>query len=196
MTHGVVMVVYGDKAETAAHRATTALGEVCPEIPVHVHRERAVYPDDATESRWAKATLLDWTPFDHTAYMDADTQVYQDIGAGFQMLEDGYELVITPSQNQTVHDWLWHCGAEDKEFTRSALGFQALQLQAGVFFVRKTERTRRLWGTWKAEWMRHENQDQGAFLRALYQNPVKLWLLSREWNGGSVVGHHWGVIRR
>ena len=196
MTHGAVMVVYGEQAGQSERRSAEALAHICPELSVYIHRRRAGQPTDTAESRYAKVTMLDWTPFDHTAYLDADTQVCQPIDAGFQMLADGWDMAITPSHNQGEHEWLWHCGAEDQEHTRLALRYQALQLQAGVFFVAKNERTEALWRAWRDEWAAYGNQDQAALLRALQRVPVKTWLLGRPWNGGAIVGHHWGAIRR
>lgn len=196
MTCGAVLIIYGDAAETSALRAHVALSDVCPDLPVHVHRERAGLGTDSAESRYAKVTLLDWTPFDYTVYLDADTQVYQSIDAGFEMVRDGWDIAIAPSQNQSEHEWLWHCGELDRGHTRGALGYQALQLQAGVFFVAKNTRTHALWRAWRAEWEMYGNQDQGALLRALQRAPVRMWLLGRAWNGGAVIGHHFGAIRR
>ena len=196
MTRGVVMVVYGEQAEISLNRAMTGLTDICPGLPVTIYRERANGHTDMQCSRLAKVTMLDWTPYTYTAYLDADCQVYQPIDTGFQALGDGYDLAIAPSQNQAEHDWLWHCGAEDKALTLAVLGFQALQLQAGVMFVAKTERTAALWACWRAEWERQHDQDQGALLRALYQCPVKVWLLGHPYRGGAVIGHHWGAIRR
>lgn len=147
------------------------------------------------QSRYAKVTLLDWTPFDYSCYLDADTQVYGDLQVGFDILADGWDMVITPSENQG-DGWLWHIPDSERQKTKWELGEQFTQLQAGVFFVAKNARTRALWVAWRAEWLRYEGQDQGALLRAFYQYPVKVWLLGRPWNGGAVIGHHFGSIRR
>jgi hypothetical protein len=196
MKRGVVMVVYGEQAEQSARRACEALESVCPDLPVQIERRRGGWVTDTAESRYAKVTLFKWSPFDHTVYLDADTQVYQPIDAGFQMLADGWDIVIVPSQNQDEHGWLWHCGEVDKAETLKALDYQALQLQAGVFFVAKNTRTETLFEAWRDEYPLYSFQDQGALLRALYQHPVKVWLLGRPWNGGAVIGHHFGAIRR
>lgn len=192
---GVVMVVYGGAAEIALNRAQTALHDICHDMPVTIYRERVEGYTDMQQSRWAKVTLLDWTPYPYTAYLDADTQVIQDIRAGFEALEAGFDLVLVPSQNQG-DQMLWHVGEADKAETLDTIGAQPLQLQAGVMFVAKNARTRALFDCWRAEWLKYRNQDQGALLRALYQCPVKVWLLGRPYNGGSVIGHHWGSIRR
>jgi hypothetical protein len=110
------------------------------------------------------------------------------------MLEDGWDLVIAPSDHQH-EDWLWHVSPSEREETRENIGHEALVLQGGVWFVRKNERTQRLFDLWGREWRKHCGQDQGALLRALYQAPVRVWLLGRPWNGGAVIEHRFGMAR-
>lgn len=189
------MVVYGEAAEVSVRRALDALDSICPELPVTVYRERTDGYTDTQCSRWAKVTMQDWTPYDVTAYLDADTQVYQPIDAGFAAIEDGWDVALTPSQNQG-EQMLWHVAEPERSETIASLPFNTLQLQAGVMFFARNARTRALWARWRVEWERYKGQDQGALLRALYACPVKVWLLGREWNGGSMIGHHWGAVRR
>ncbi|MFA5377694.1 MAG: hypothetical protein WC455_18230 [Dehalococcoidia bacterium] len=186
-------MVYGAKAELALNRATEALLHTNPDLTVCIQRDRADGLSDAQCSRRAKVTLLDWSPFDHTAYLDADTTVYQDISAGFEMLADGFDLVLTASNNQG-DELLWHVGKDDKATTLEAVrNCEPLQLQAGVLFVARNAHTEALWHAWRGEWERFGNQDQGALLRALARVPVRLWILGRAWNGGAIVGHHFGA---
>ena len=70
-----------------------------------------------------------------------------------------------------------------------------LQLQGGMMFWRKNERTRAFFQAWREEWERWKGQDQAALLRALHRTPLKLWLLSNEWNGGSLIEHRYGAAR-
>ena len=195
LLRGVVLVVYGEQAETSARRALTALSEVCPALPVTVYRQRTDGYSDMQCSRWAKVTMLDWTPYTYTAYMDADTQIYQSIDAGFAALEDGFDMALCPSQHQG-DQMLWHIGEAERRATLEGLPLQPLQLQAGVLFVARNERTRALWACWREEWLKWRDQDQAALLRALMQCPVKVWLLGHPYNGSYIVGHHWGSIRR
>jgi len=149
--------------------------------------------NDKQRSRWAKTTMLDWTPWLDTLYLDADTRVWGDLSAGFQVLDDGWDLALTISDNQ-AEDWLWHIDAGERAQTREECG-QMLQLQAGAFFVRRNRRTVGLWQQWATEWLRWGDEDQGAFLRALQASPVRLWLLGRPWNGGALVNHLYGRCR-
>ena len=196
MTTGVVLVAFGERAELVAGQAVAQLGDVCPDLPVYVHRERIAQQwTDAQQARYAKVSLWDWSPFDNVLYMDADTLAYQDVRAGFAILEDGWELAIAPSNSQG-RDWLWHVEEAERAATERQLQAQALQLQAGVWFARRCAATERLWTRWREEWHIHEGQDQAALLRALYAVPVRVWMLGRPWNGGAIVGHRFGMIAR
>ena len=196
MACGVCFVVYGDKAERELTGALGAIRKRYPSLPTHVMRERVQAPElnDAQQSRYAKVTLLDWTPYTNTLYMDADTRVVSCIDAGFDALKNGWDVAISPSANQG-HDWLWHVGEKDRLETLRSVGFRALQLQAGVFFVKRNATTKKLFKVWRDEWLKHQNQDQAALLRALYAVPVKVFMLSPDWHGGAVVMHRWGSIR-
>jgi len=195
VTRGAVIVAYGERATSAAQLCRESLAAACPALPALIYSERVGGLTDEQESRRAKVTMLRWTPYRQTLYLDADTIVCQNVNAGFAMLEDGADVVIAPSTNQG-DTWLWHVGAEERAATREALGFQALQLQAGVLFVQRNRRTRLLWHRWEREWAAYQEQDQAAFLRALHEAPVRLWLLGQAWNGGGVISHRWGAIRR
>lgn len=195
LSSGACYVVYGDKAEIALRRATECLMQSNPGLPVCVQRDRVTGLTDVQQSRRAKVTLLDWSPFDHTVYLDADTTVYQDIGAGFEMLADGFDLVLCASGNQGA-DLLWHVGQDDKTATLAAVrNPEPLQLQAGVLFVTRNPRTTALFRAWRDEWEQGRGQDQGALLRALARVPVRVWLLGHPWNSsaGSIIGHHFGA---
>jgi hypothetical protein len=144
------------------------------------------------QSRWAKVSLDQWSPFAHTLYLDADTRIRGDVSAGFNILADGFDLVICPSIQQG-NDSLHHVGADDKERTLSTIGYDdALQFQGGVFWFRKSDAMRALFRAWREEWLKFEEQDQGALMRALHRCPVKMWVLSNVWNGGAVIDHRHG----
>jgi hypothetical protein len=205
LIRGVVYVAYGDPARREATASIQSLLKR-NDLPVTVLSDAPllntthVYaPDEDHGARWAKLNLNILSPYEHTLYLDADTRVYGDLSAGFDILADGWDLAITPSVNQIdTRDWLWHCDAGDRAETVQAWGFFPLTLQGGVFYVARNERTNALFAEWRAEWRRYRNQDQGALLRALQRVPVKIWLLGRPWNGkkGGIIEHLFGAARR
>lgn len=196
-TRGVIYIAYGEKAEREAEQSIATLRRFHDWPLVLMRQPFPELRQDATDkqkSRWAKVTMLDWTPFDDTLYLDADTRIYGDLSAGFEALAAGWDLALAPSDNQG-QDWLWHVAGREREQTRADWGFEPLQLQAGVMFVRRNERTRALWERWAYEWRWYAGEDQGALLRALREAPVRIWLLGRPWNGGALVGHLFGRTR-
>ena len=203
---GVVTIAQGDNARNQAKAAIGMLKRVGFELPVAVIADRPVaggaqhvYAEDQADdpgARWPKVNLDRISPFEHTLYMDADTRAMSaEICVGFELLTDGWELVITPSANQG-DDWLWHVGDEEQELTEAEYGARIVVLQGGVFFFRKCEAVTRLFEAWRTEWLRYRDQDQAALLRAMGQAPVKCWLLGRPFNGGSVVKHLFKWARR
>jgi len=201
VTRGVCYVAIGRKAVEAYEGARVRLGEYTDLETDLMDLDRSQGLADNPRgmnsvqmSRWAKTNLDQWSPYDDTLYMDADTHTqHSDVEVGFKMLEDGWDMVIVPSEKQG-RDWLWHCDDRDRTATLDEVG-TSLQLQAGVFWFRKSEQVARFFEAWRDEWLRFKNQDQGALLRALNRVPVKIWLLGYPWNGGAVVAHNYGTAR-
>jgi len=211
MTHGIVPlkgIVYiaqGDNARNQAQAAVKMLQRLGCDLPVAVIADQAIegacpiYCEDKADdpgARWAKVHLYDLSPFDDTLYLDADTRAMSaEISVGFDVLDDGWELVITPSNNQG-DDWLWHVGAAEREATETSFGGRVAVLQGGVFWFRRCDAVRGLFEAWADEWQRYQGQDQAALLRAMRRAPVKCYLLGRPFNGGSVVKHLFKWARR
>jgi len=191
---GVAYVAFGAKAEQEQEQAVATLRRFHP-WPVEVVREAPYGLGDMQASRWAKTHLLDLVPFDQILYLDADTRIHVDLSAGFRVLDAGWDVALAFSENQG-QDWLWHVGEAERNVTRAEWGgVRPLQLQAGMMFVARNERTYALFAEWQRQWARWKDQDQGALLRALRVKPVRLWLLGRPWNGGALVQHLFGRTR-
>jgi len=194
-SRGAVYIAYGAKAFGEAATSLTSLNRTNPGIKsIMLSQPVEGASSDAQASRWAKVNLDQLSPFDLTLYMDADTRPQGDLSAGFKMLADGWELVIAPSENQGV-ECLWHVSKDERDLTLKELSRIPLQLQAGIFFFRKTPDILRLFAVWREEWERYRDQDQAALLRALDRQQIKIWLLGRPWNGGAIVQHLYGRCR-
>jgi len=198
---GALIVAYGANARREAAQHIAALSESMPGLPVVVVAEtpipgaRWVHMEQRDRgARWAKLNLDNLAPFDRTLYLDADTRVLGDVSAGFRMLADGWDMAMAASERQGG-ELCWQCAEAERQATRLETGTEPLGLQAGVMFVRRNDRTAKLFAAWRAEWERWQGQDQGALLRALYRHPVRLWLLGRDWNGGRLIAHRFGMAR-
>lgn len=207
MANGIVFITQGPNARQQTLSAINTLRLRGTMLPILCVGDRPldpawaghIYAEDRRDdpgARRAKVNLDSLSPFDCTLYMDADTRVVGDgIDAGFEMLADGWELVITPSHNQN-DDWLWHVADDERQETEATFGGRIVVLQGGVFWFRKCEATARLFAAWRDEWERYRGQDQAALLRAMKQAPCKTYLLGWPFNGGSVVKHLHGWARR
>lgn len=202
---GVYYVAMGAKAHAEARRSITSLRDHHPHIPVVVVTDgpmirrtfRILAPDGIDPGgRLAKLSLLDLAPasWDYLLYIDADTRVRGKLDAGFHALHDGWDVAMCHSAHQGSQ-LFWHINWREKDLTCDEIGFEPVQMQAGLMFVRRCDETRKLFAIWREEWRRHEDKDQAALIRALNRTPVRLWMLGRPFNGGSIVSHHFGQAR-
>ena len=193
MTDGIVFIACGEPADQQSRYAMSALKESGNDYPTQI-----IGGDygaaNKQASRRAKVTLLDATQYDHTLYMDADTRARESLQPLFDILSDGWDMVMAISGNQDS-EVFWHVGENERQMTMQEIGIRPLQLQCGVMAVAKNTATWALFDAWRKEWMRYSGEDQAAFVRALYQAPVRIWLLAQPWNGGAAVGHNWGALR-
>jgi len=203
---GIVYVAYGERARLALRQAVksahdntdlpiTVIGDHDP----HINGVAFARFDSEKTGRWAKLNLDTLSPYPYTLYLDADTCIVsRDIARGFSAIAAGYDIAIAPSENQ-ASDFLSHSTLTDRDRTRVALSNpDPLQLQAGMMFFARNDNTAALFEEWRNEWKAAGGgQDQGALLRALDKAPVKLWLLSLDWNSrhGTIVEHHFGEAR-
>lgn len=202
MTRGVVYVAYGEPARREMAESLRTLRERNPRLGVCLISDEPLpdvqnvaMEDTDPGARWPKLHVDVLSPYDDTLYLDADTRVWGDLSPGFDLLDDGWELVMVPSVCQGG-TYLWHLTPEDRDATFRELGHSLVQLQGGMMLFRKCEAIHTLFSRWREEWLRFKSQDQGALLRALYAAPVRLWLLGRPWNGGALVAHKYGRAKR
>lgn len=186
---GVVQIAVGERAAAQQRMSAATIT-----LPVTVITNSIDGLTPVQSSRYHK-THLDNSPYQDTLYMDADTRAKADVTAPFAALAAGWDMCICPSNNQEIGENLWHVALEEREATYNELGYMPLQLQAGVIYYRKNERTQALFTAWRREWERWRDQDQAALLRAMQQCPVRVWLLGRAYNGGSIINHLFGMAR-
>jgi hypothetical protein len=202
ISRGFCYTAYGDAAMEEARLSIATLKEHNA-YPVTMVGSRPLngtpfvrYDDIGLPGRWAKLNMDTISPYDVTCYIDADTRVNASMQVGFDIIDDGFDLAITPSAHQGT-DVMWHIKDDEREATLLQLNnFSPLQLQAGVFFFRKSAEMLALFAAWRDEWQRWMDKDQAALLRALYKSPVRIWLLSRAWNGGAIVTHRFGSFAK
>ncbi|GAF82576.1 unnamed protein product [marine sediment metagenome] len=215
MKRGVLYVAFGDNARLEVISSVASLWQyndldvtvVC-DSPVDLNGAEFVRfegsGDPLRRSRLAKLSLnlLVRDKWDCFLYLDADTRVRGDLSSGFDLLEDGWDIALTPSVHQVGEGagLMHHVGEDEREVTLSEyINPQPLALQAGVMFVKCNHRTDKLFALWRSEWRKWFGQDQAALLRALEAAPAKVWMLGRPWNTGdrndALIEHLFGRAR-
>ena len=207
VSRGVVYVAYGKPARDQVQLSAQSLVAQHPRLPFRVISDRPFkrvagfpaiqiipYPDTDPGARLVKLNVDSLSPFDHTAYIDADTRIQGNILWPFELLEAGWEMAIVPCRHQGEHANP-HVNAEERTITFAEVG-DATALQGGVIYFRKTNAVHGLFAAWREEWARFEDQDQAALIRALAHNPVKMFLLGRAYNGGRTIRHYYSYARR
>lgn len=191
---GVVFVAFGEKAQYELSQSLGALKSSNPDLCQQIYSHLQPGDNPAVESRRIKTFLYQFSAFEITAYLDADTRVQASLEHGFEIIESGFDMALAPSPSQG-DDCFWHVGEAERIATFNSIGHVPLQFQCGVIFFAKNSRTRAFFDEWRAQWLIYQGEDQAAFVRALYNVPVKLWLLGRPWNGGAVIQHLFGRCR-
>jgi hypothetical protein len=62
---------------------------------------------------------------------------------------------------------------------------ELLQYNGGMMAYRRNSNTMRFFQKWQVEWNRYGKRDQGALLRALYDQPLKLFVLMNQFNAST-----------
>ncbi len=192
---GVYIVAYGKPARECAARCIQSIRKHMPGLPVAVAGSEPLGSEDIVINaddqdiggRAVKTQIYDLTPaeWQYVLYLDADTELIDRVDFLFRLLADGWELAIctNPAQYHLAREMRRPDNQAEIDETFTALGTdEILQLNGGVFAFRRCERVRRFFGRWFKEWQRWGARDQAALDRALYDEPVRLLVLGRDFN--------------
>lgn len=193
---GVYYVAFGDQARECASRAIPSFKQHHPDIPVILASDTPLgvgettfieTPDKDVGGRIAKIKIDENMParIEYILYLDADTEVVADISVMFQFLADGWDLIITknPGRFHVLHQMIRPDNQDETETTIAELGGdQLLQLNGGVFAYRRNNQTRKFFQLWFEEWNRWGTRDQAALHRALWRQPLRVYVLGNQWN--------------
>jgi hypothetical protein len=195
ISRGIYCVAFGDPARTCALKMMRTAKAHMPEIPICLCSDRAIGPEDVlvvqpdsdVGGRRAKLKAYELTPAEWGAvlYLDADTEVVGDIRFYFKLIEDGWEFVICkdPHLMDTMHAFRRKGNLAELEETAAKIHtMHTLQYNGGVWAFGRNKRIARFFARWQAEWERHAQRDQGALIRAMYSEPLRVYLLGNEWN--------------
>jgi len=192
---GVYYVAYGDPARKCAEGAITSFKQFMPDIPVALVSDKPIgnedtfvqNPDLDIGGRLAKVRIDELAPafWSYICYLDADTEIIAKSTFLWEIIEDGWDMVIckNPDRFHIASQMHRSDNVDECKYTFDMLGTdQLIQLNGGVFAYQRNARTRAFFRCWVDEWKRYGKRDQGALLRALNQYPLKLYVLGNEWN--------------
>jgi hypothetical protein len=194
-TRGIYCVAFGDPARKCAKRMMESAKRFMPEIPIALCAASKIgaedilikQPDSDIGGRRAKLKAYELAPKEWQAvlYLDVDTKVVGDIRFYFQLIEDGWEFVICkdPHLMDTMHAFRRANNlAELNETAAEIYTLHTLQYNGGVWAFGRGERVRNFFRRWLAKWEQHAQRDQGALIRAMYADPLRVYVLGNEWN--------------
>lgn len=193
---GIYCVAFGDPARECAARMIASVKKHLPEIPVMLCAAAPIggedlfvrQPDSDVGGRLAKLLAYELTPpeWEAVLYLDADTEVVSgDVRLYFDLIEDGWDFVICkdPMREDVAQLPRHKYDAAEVDELEATLGtLHVLMLNGGVWCFARNERVAAFFARWQTEWKRFARRDQGALLRALYADPLRLYVLGNEWN--------------
>jgi hypothetical protein len=222
---GIYVVAFGDPAREQARLCVGSARAQMPDVPVALCSDKPLnagethfiqQPDADIGGRIAKLKAYDLTPpeWDCVLYVDADTEFVAPVTEFFDLTADGWEFVICKDAHlhDTVKDYERRNNAPDLAATVASVGSrEMLQINGGVWAFRRCAASRDFFKRWFDEWSVYKGRDQGALLRALYADPLRVFWLGNEWNtmitlkgeeyppgrkGTAGILHHVGTARR
>lgn len=192
-TRGIYCVAFGAPARACALRMMTSAKRHMPDVPIALCAARPIGPEDIlvvepdsdVGGRRAKLKAYDVTQPDwHSVlYLDADTELVAPVYPLFEWAEDGWEFVIARDVGETLHGFARRNNLVELAQVDRAVGtLWAMQFNGGVWAFRRGPAVARFMARWRAEWEVHAQRDQGALIRALHAEPLKMLVLGHEWN--------------
>lgn len=213
---GMYCVAFGEPSRECVVTCIESFKAHNPGVPVALASTEPLGPEDIfipredldIGGRQAKLAVYRETDWEYTLYLDADTECVESVEFVYGLLADGWEAVICRDMDKyhVARMMKRPDNQEEYEYTMDTIGTgEVMQYNGGVFAFRRCENVERFFNLWNAEWRRYGARDQGALLRALHRNPVRLFVLGNEWNasdryppprGKVAVWHHNITARR
>ncbi len=192
---GIYCVAFGEPSRRCAKRLITSIRRHMPDVPVALCAAKPLGPEDVfikqpdsdVGGRRAKIRAYGLAPaeWQSVLYLDADTELVAPIHPYFEWVEAGWEFVICkdPHLMDTMHAFERRNNRQELAETAQRIRtLHALQINGGAWAFARNDRVARFFVRWLEEWERYAQRDQGALLRALYADPLKVLWLGNEWN--------------
>jgi hypothetical protein len=207
---GVIYMCWGDPATRQAEASMRSLWKHEPKMPVLVVGDKAAVQHFNGQPRVQthlcmvdpffsqtlfgflagriKPLLAKISPFEHTLYVDAETEFKTSPKVGFDLL-DRWDMVIAEAETRSLGT-TFPSNHIEADKTASWLGTpHILYHNSGMIFWRKNEATAKLFDLWSKEWLKYKGWDeQVALLRALLRSEVLFLNVPFTWNCRGPVG--------
>jgi len=194
-SRGIYCVAFGDQARACAAKMMQSARQHLPEIPIALCAAEPIgyedtfikQPDSDVGGRRAKLKAYDLAPAEwkEVLYLDADTVITGDIRHYFNLIADGWEFVIAkdPHLMDTMRSFARANNQAEYDYTAGKIHtMNTLQFNGGVWAFGRSKRIASFFKRWQEEWERYAQRDQGALIRAMYSDPLKIYVLGNEWN--------------
>lgn len=191
----MVTVAYGKPARDCARRLIQSWRAhmagipalLVSDAPLDVEDRWIEHADSDVGARGPKTKLYDLIPDDYefVLYLDADTEIINDVSFLFDALAAGWDMVATtnPGKYNLAAEMRRPDNQDECDYTFEQIGTdQILQINGGVIAFRRNQRTAQFWRNWHTEWQRWGKRDQTALDRVLYAAPLRVCVLGKEWN--------------
>jgi len=170
----------------------------CLPIPSAFHNvlrpTDTVRPDPMRDRRVRRQKTKVWNlappEWEYILYLDADILVSCNLDLFFKPLVDGWDMVLTmsPPQGPTVrHAQRAKYKPENHATNKLLHGNHWLQPAGGVWSFARNKQVKAFLDLFYQEWFTWQHTDQQSMIRALFQTPLKTWILGTEWN---TFAHH------
>lgn len=171
-------MVWGEDQDRFLQRSVESVEQTNPGIGKHI-----VHIDGGSSLN-EKSRMADFTKFDTTLFLDADTVVFGDLTYGFEKAER-FGLALC------INECPWACRYK----YAGRFGENSIEYNTGVMFF--TAASRRVFTTWatlagtfdsRMEWERDGQQfvmlenDQAAFAASIEETGYNPFVLSTNWN--------------
>jgi Glycosyl transferase family 8 len=131
-------------------------------------------------SRWIKTRLNQFSPYAETLFLDSDILPLQPIADLWEALsENDFAMVLDRLPTIGECD---HIADVEKNYTLARLPRSTRQFNSGVMLWRNTSNVKMLFQQWHLEWLRFEQQDQLALVRAIATAETRITELPRTYN--------------
>jgi len=141
-------------------------------------------PDEGRfQSRILKTNLSEYSPYEHSVFLDSDTILRGPIESLLQ-----YDLAMALDLRPTIQtsiDFLRESegvNSAEAEETLHLCGGDAPHFNSGVIAWRKSTATDRFFAAWRNQWERYKQRDQAALARALAQTATPIETLPSRFN--------------